>query len=75
MIGLMFHTSRYATLARPMSAVGQKQTLRRSNATSALPPKADIDGRSPDVRFVPIADSCTAAKGTLFNQLVGANEK
>jgi hypothetical protein len=28
---------------------------------SALPPKADIDGRSPDVRFVPIADSFVAA--------------
>jgi hypothetical protein len=25
-----------------MSAVGQKQTLRRSNGMSALPPKADI---------------------------------
>ena len=27
-----------------------------SNAMSTLPPKADIDGRSPDVRFVPKAD-------------------
>jgi hypothetical protein len=29
---------------------------------SAVPPKADIDGRSPDVRFVPEADSCSAAE-------------
>ena len=28
---------------------------------SALPPKADIAGRQADVRFVPKADSCTAA--------------
>src|SRR5690348_2887166 len=27
---------------RPMSALGQKRTLRRSDAMSALPPKADI---------------------------------
>jgi hypothetical protein len=29
---------------------------------SALPPKADIAERNWDVRFVPEADSCTAAK-------------
>jgi hypothetical protein len=29
---------------------------------SALPPKADIDQRECDVRFVPKADLCTAAK-------------
>jgi hypothetical protein len=29
---------------------------------SALPPKADIAGRDRNVRFVPEADSCTAAK-------------
>ena len=28
---------------------------------SALPPKADIETQSRDVRFVPKADSCTAA--------------
>ena len=46
-----------------MSALGQKQTLHRSNVMSALPPKADIVGRNGDVRFVPEADSCTAANG------------
>jgi hypothetical protein len=36
--------------------LGQKRTFLRSVAMSAIPPKADIDGRSPDVRFVPKAD-------------------
>jgi hypothetical protein len=40
----------------PMSALDQKQTLYRSNPMSALPPKADIDRRQCDVRFVPIAE-------------------
>jgi hypothetical protein len=39
-----------------MSALGQKQTLRRVRAVSALPPKADIAGYDWDVRFVPEAD-------------------
>src|SRR5215472_2201484 len=33
---------------------------------SALPPKADIETQSRDVRFVPKADSCSAAKWSLF---------
>ena len=45
-----------------MSALGQKQTLECLRAMSALPPKADIAERSRDVRFVPKADSCSAAK-------------
>ena len=36
---------------------------------SALPPKADIGTQSRNVRFVPKADSCSAAK--LFDDLVG----
>jgi hypothetical protein len=40
----------------PMSALGQKRTLRWSTAMSAIPPKADIPRRLPDVRFVPKAD-------------------
>jgi hypothetical protein len=39
-----------------MSALGQKQTSDCRLLMSAIPPKADIDGRSPDVRFVPKAD-------------------
>jgi hypothetical protein len=37
---------------------------------SALPPKADIDGRRLDVRFVPKADI-----SQLFDHLVGAREQ
>ena len=36
-----------------MSALGQKQTLGREFAMSALSPKADIAERQLDVRFVP----------------------
>ena len=44
-----------------MSALGQKQTLADVRVMSALPPKADIAERDQHVRFVPEADSCTAA--------------
>ena len=43
-------------------------------AMSALPPKADMCGATRDVRFGPIADSCGAARGSLFDQLIGAGE-
>ena len=39
-----------------MSALGQKQTCGQFIAMSALPPKADIDRRDWDVRFVPKGD-------------------
>ena len=39
-----------------MSALGQKQTFAVQNGMSALTPKADIGGRSRNVRFVPKAD-------------------
>jgi hypothetical protein len=39
----------------PMSGSGSKADIWLRLA-DALPPKADIDGRSPDVRFVPKAD-------------------
>jgi hypothetical protein len=39
-----------------MSALGQKQTSDCRPLMSAIPPKADMDGHSPNVRFVPIAD-------------------
>jgi hypothetical protein len=35
-------------------------------AMSALPPKADMVHHDRDVRFVPKADSCTAAKAALI---------
>jgi hypothetical protein len=55
-----------------MSALGQKRTSRHVHATSALPPKADMVQRDRDVRFVPKADSCTAARTSLFDHVVGA---
>src|SRR6516225_2119915 len=39
-----------------MSALGQKQTSRRLQPMSALPPKADITPAQTNVRFVPKAD-------------------
>jgi hypothetical protein len=38
-----------------MSEVGHKRKSRPQNATSALPPKADLTRTSLEVRFVPIA--------------------
>jgi hypothetical protein len=59
-----------------MSALGQKQTFPRVWLMSALPPKADIDGRQFDVRFVPKADELHRSKtGALFDHLVGAGEQ
>jgi hypothetical protein len=42
---------------------------------SALPPKADIEWHSSNVRFVPKADSCSAAKQVLFDHLVGVQQE
>ena len=39
----------------------EKRTLRRARATSALPSKADMVRHDRNVRFVPKADSCSAA--------------
>ena len=46
---------------RLMSVLPRKQTLARVRVMSALPLKADTDQHGCDVRFVPIADSYTAA--------------
>jgi hypothetical protein len=42
---------------------------------SALPPKADIVRHGGNVRFVPKADICGAAKEDLFDHLVGAGKQ
>lgn len=39
--------------------------------TSALPSGADVVRTHAQVRFVPHPDSCTAAKGSLFDHRVG----
>jgi len=46
----------------------------RPQVMSALPPKADIAERDRHVRFVPKADSCSAANLRLFDHLVGSGE-
>ena len=48
-----------------MSALGQKQTLGKVRLMSALPPKADIETQSRDVRFVPKADIMRCSKRQL----------
>jgi hypothetical protein len=62
-LGVSLHGS---NLGPPMSALGQKQTLRRILVMSALPPKADITERGWHVRFVPKADI-----GSFIEQLGG----
>jgi hypothetical protein len=49
----------------PMSALGQKQTFWPLFAMSGLHPKADIAEHRRHVRFVPKADSCTAANNSV----------
>src|SRR5262249_11260992 len=57
-----------APIGRPaMSALGHKRTSRLVGAMSALPPIADIGTQQRDVCFVPKADSCTAARASLFH--------
>jgi hypothetical protein len=58
-----------------MSALGQKRTFGEDETMSALPPKADIVQHGGNVRFVPGADSCTAARSILFDHFVGAGEQ
>jgi hypothetical protein len=54
-----------------MSALGQKQTFTYLGPMSVLPPKADIETQSRDVRFVPKADPCGATNCNLFDHLIG----
>jgi hypothetical protein len=53
-----------------LSALGQKRTLKRLGSMSALPPKADIGTQPRDVRFVPKADSCSAAINAALGQVL-----
>jgi len=56
-----------------MSALGQKQTLAHVRVMSALPPKADIDQHACDVRFVPKADSGSAANNMAATSRIRCN--
>jgi hypothetical protein len=59
-----------SNLESPMSALGQKQTLKRFHPMSGLPPKADIRRSVRHVSFVPKADSCAAAIGLSLRQVL-----
>ena len=58
-----------------MSALGQKQTYAVQNRMSALPPKAHMCSAQAHVCFGPEADSCSAAKNSLFDHFAGAGEE
>src|SRR5262249_250779 len=60
--------------APPMSGLGQKQTLGHVRIVSALPPKADIETQSRDVRFVPKADILHCNRKSRLDHLVGAGK-
>ena len=68
---------RHGKFGPPMSALGQKRTLARVHIMSALAPKADMDRHGLDVRFVPEANSCTAAKrrNSITSSAAGSLEK
>jgi hypothetical protein len=67
--GLFFDRPRCREAMRLMSALGQKQTLKRLQSMSAFPPIADIGTQSWYVRIVPIADI-----GTSFDHFIGAHK-
>jgi hypothetical protein len=67
---------RCKNLERPMSALGQKQTLAHVRVMSALPLKADIGTQPRNVRFVPKADILRCSKERrLFDDLVGTRQQ
>ena len=56
----------------PMSALGQKQTLRHFQSMSALPPKADIGTQPRNVCFVPKADILRCGKERRYSIISSA---
>src|SRR5262245_50729162 len=74
---------RFGSKADMCSAVGHVRFTPNSDRESglpaklmsALPPKADMCSAEAHVCFGPIADSCIAAKGLLFDHLVGPQQK
>jgi hypothetical protein len=70
-ISTKFHSSRWCPAT---SALGQKQTSRHLQPMSALPPKADIETQSRDVRFVPKADIGKLNEGWVTQKAIGEFE-
>src|SRR5262249_53777096 len=65
----------HSDISRGKVEMGQKLMPRHRGAMPALPSKADIRLTLRHVRFVPLADICSAANCALFDHLVGAGEK
>jgi hypothetical protein len=57
-----------------MSLVGQSRPKRAIRAMSGLPPIMTELRTSPEVRSVPIPDSCAAASNPLFDHFIGECE-
>jgi hypothetical protein len=51
-----------------MSALGQKRTLEQVRVMSALPPKADINPRHQEIRFVPKGEIEQLGEDTILGQ-------
>ena len=62
-------------LRRSVEPSCHKRAFAVQNGMSALPPKADMCSALVDVRSVPIANSCSAAKTLLFDYLVGQRHR
>jgi hypothetical protein len=58
-------TQRAAQVSLRAVRFGSKADIEATSPDVPLPPKADIPERDRHVRFVPNADSCTAAKTRL----------
>src|ERR1700752_3328672 len=60
--------------AMPESETGQSRPSWAVRLMSGLPPIATRQRTSPEVRFVPTADSRTATNSSVFDQLVGEQQ-
>jgi hypothetical protein len=60
----------YREAARPFAeaVIGSVDLIVQPDM-SAIPPKADIDGRSPDVRFVPLGDIASRPRDVRFTAI------
>jgi hypothetical protein len=72
--GVQYSICTAKNLQLPMSALGQKRTLRLVYSMSALPLKADIGTQSWNVRFVPFPDILRSNEKTLFEHFIDTGE-
>jgi hypothetical protein len=62
-------------LFEPSVRFGSKADMTLGPMNAGFTSKCRIEATQTDVRFVPIADSCSAAKRILFDHFVGASHK